>query len=162
MNTSALGVVVVVILLGLGLYAYTSTRDQTPSDPDININATRTPQRSTSTNTGTGTTSNTGATNTGTGTVAPVAKTFNVVGSSFSFDVKEMRVKQGDTVTVNFRNADGLHDWVIDEFNARTDRINAGGTDTVTFVASKKGTFEYYCSVGNHRAMGMVGKLIVE
>jgi plastocyanin len=29
-------------------------------------------------------------------------------------------------------------------------------------VADKKGTFEYYCSVGQHRALGMKGKLVVE
>ena len=57
-----------------------------------------------------------------------------------------------------------MHDWVIDEFSARAKQIQAGETDTVEFVANKKGTFEYYCSVGNgfHRQQGMVGKLIVE
>lgn len=33
---------------------------------------------------------------------------------------------------------------------------------SVTFVADETGTFEYYCSVGNHRGQGMIGKLIVE
>ena len=32
----------------------------------------------------------------------------------------------------------------------------------VEFVASIAGTFEYYCSVGEHRAKGMKGNLIVE
>jgi nitrite reductase (NO-forming) len=71
-------------------------------------------------------------------------------------------VKLGETVRINLTNEQGFHDWVIDEFNARTKQINAGQTDTVEFVADKVGTFEYYCSVGNHRQMGMIGKLIVE
>jgi len=40
--------------------------------------------------------------------------------------------------------------------------VTPGTPTSVTFVADKTGTFEYYCSVGNHRAQGMVGKLIVE
>ena len=32
----------------------------------------------------------------------------------------------------------------------------------VEFTVDKTGTFEYYCSVGQHRANGMVGNLIVE
>ena len=89
-------------------------------------------------------------------------KEFSVEGSPFVFSLKEMRVKKGDTVTVTFVNKEGMHDWVVDEFNAKTKQIKAGETDTVTFVADQTGTFEYYCSVGNHRAQGMVGKLIVE
>jgi nitrite reductase (NO-forming) len=53
------------------------------------------------------------------------------------------------------------HDFVIDELGVQSDKVNNGETATVQFVADKVGTFEYYCSVGNHRAMGMVGKLIV-
>ncbi len=90
------------------------------------------------------------------------AKMFMVNGSNFVFDVKEIRVKEGDTVTIHFMSADGFHDLVIDEFNARTEKLQTGGMSMVTFVANKKGTFEYYCSVGSHRAKGMVGKLIVE
>lgn len=89
-------------------------------------------------------------------------KTFNVTATSFVFSLKEVRVNKGDTVKINFTNSEGLHDWVIDEFNAKSLRIQAGQTSTVTFVADKTGTFEYYCSVGNHRAQGMMGKLIVQ
>lgn len=39
---------------------------------------------------------------------------------------------------------------------------SADGVTSVTFVADTLGTFEYYCSVGNHRAQGMVGNLVVE
>lgn len=89
-------------------------------------------------------------------------RTFTVEGSNFSFSLKEMRVKKGDTVKVVFTNKDGFHDWSLDEFGVATKQIPAGQSETVQFVADKAGTFEYYCSVGEHRQNGMVGKLIVE
>lgn len=89
-------------------------------------------------------------------------KVFDVEGVNFAFDVEEIRVKEGETVTVNFKSTDGFHDWVVDEFDAATARVQTGGETSVTFVASAKGEYEYYCSVGNHRAQGMVGTLIVE
>lgn len=89
-------------------------------------------------------------------------KTITIEASNFKFDLSEIRVKQGDTVKVVFNNKEGVHDFVIDEFNVRTKQISGEGTDTVEFVADKAGTYEYYCSVGQHRQMGMKGNLIVE
>jgi plastocyanin len=89
-------------------------------------------------------------------------KTFTVSAANFSFDIKEMKVKKGDTVKIDFKNNEGFHDWVIDDFSARTKQLQAGGTESISFTADKTGTFEYYCSVGQHRKFGMVGKLIVE
>lgn len=91
-------------------------------------------------------------------------QSFEIEGKPFEFSIKEIRVKEGDRVRITFKNTEGMHDWVIDEFNARTRQIQAGESETVEFVANKKGTFEYYCSVGNgyHRQQGMIGKLIVE
>lgn len=89
-------------------------------------------------------------------------KTFDVSGVPFKFNPTELRVKKGDTIKINFTNLEGLHDFVIDEFSVRTPQIKAGETASVEFVADKIGTFEYYCSVGDHRVRGMVGKLVVE
>jgi plastocyanin len=85
-----------------------------------------------------------------------------VTGKNFAFDPKEIRVKKGEKVTLVFTSEGGIHDWVVDEFNAATKQISSGESETITFTPTKAGTFEYYCSVGNHRAMGMTGKLIVE
>lgn len=107
-------------------------------------------------------------------------KEFNVVGGPFWFRVvedlnkpdqpkdsakpAEIRVKKGDVVRINFKNTEGNHDLVIDEFEAKTKQIQANQTETIEFVADQAGEFEYYCSVGNgyHRQQGMVGMLIVE
>lgn len=89
-------------------------------------------------------------------------KEFAVTATSFRFSVTEMRVKRGDTVRITLTNGGGRHDWMIDEFDAGTRILDTGESQTIEFVADKTGSFEYYCSVGNHRQMGMVGTLTVE
>ena len=87
---------------------------------------------------------------------------FMVNGDNFTFSPSSMIVKKGDTVQITFTNTEGFHDLKIDEYDVATAKLNAGGTETIEFVADKAGTFEYYCSVGSHRAMGMKGTLTVE
>jgi plastocyanin len=94
--------------------------------------------------------------------VDPEAKVFNITGRNFAFSQDEIRVRRGDTVTINFSSVGGFHDWAVDEFDARTAQVNTGQASSVTFVADTAGEFEYYCSVMNHRQAGMVGTLIVE
>lgn len=91
-------------------------------------------------------------------------KEFVLDSFEFGYDKKTITVKKGDTVTITLTNSGKMpHDWVVDEFTgAKTKQIKNGETDTITFVADTAGEFEYYCSVGQHRKQGMVGKLIVE
>lgn len=89
-------------------------------------------------------------------------KTFVIEGKPFSISPSEIVVNQNDKVKIIFKNLEGFHDLVIDEFNAGTKQINKGETDTIEFIADKKGVFEFYCSVGNHRQQGMTGSLIVK
>ena len=86
----------------------------------------------------------------------------NLTGENFNFSQDVIRVKKWDRVTVNFESTGGFHDWGVDEFDAWTGQISPGEKTSVTFVADKAGDFEFYCSVGNHRAQGMVGRLIVD
>ena len=95
------------------------------------------------------------------------AKTFNLTGVPFKFimdgiESPELRVNYGDRVRINFISTEGFHNWVVDEFNAMTQNISAGNSTYVEFIAGKRGTFEYYCSIGMHRQNGMFGKLVVE
>lgn len=89
-------------------------------------------------------------------------KEVTVSGSNFKFDPAEIRVKAGDKVKITFKNNGGIHDLRIDGLNVATKRLDSGESEAIEFTANKIGTFEYYCSVANHKAMGMVGKLIVE
>ena len=87
---------------------------------------------------------------------------FEISGKNFSFTPNVIRVKKGQKMRITFSSENGLHDWVVDEFNASTIRVNTGEEATVEFTPDEVGTFEFYCSVGQHRANGMVGTLIVE
>jgi plastocyanin len=85
-----------------------------------------------------------------------------VNGGSFYFKPNEIHVKKGQKVKITLKNDGGLHDFVIDELHVKSDRIKSGESTIIEFTPDKTGTFEYYCSVGNHRQMGMKGNLIVE
>jgi len=94
-------------------------------------------------------------------------KVFILTGENFKFIMNgvnnpDIKVKEGDKIRIEFTSTKGLHDWKIDEFNAATEKVNDGSSTSVEFVADKKGTFEYYCSVGQHRAEGMKGNFVVE
>lgn len=100
-------------------------------------------------------------------TPTPEAVLGNVVevtveGSNYKFSPAVITAKKGDTVKLVFSSSGGIHDLLIDEFGVQTSQLGEGEGEEVEFVADKIGTFEYYCSVGNHRKMGMTGKLVVE
>jgi len=94
-------------------------------------------------------------------TTSSLVKMLAVSGKNFSFTPSTLTVKKGDAVTITFTNTDGFHDLKIDQFNVATKRIGEGQSEEVSFIADTAGSFEYYCSVGNHRAMGMKGTLTV-
>jgi plastocyanin len=100
--------------------------------------------------------------NVGVGVSTGAVKEFTVEGSNFKFIPATLTVKKGDTVKIVFKNSGGFHDWVLDGYpNVKTKQIQGGSQETITFVADKAGKFEYYCSVGTHRQMGMKGTLTV-
>lgn len=88
-------------------------------------------------------------------------KEFTVEGSPFKFVPNVLTVNQGDTVKIVFKNVGGMHDFVIDELGIKTKVLQSGDSETVEFIADKKGTYQFYCSVANHKAMGMTGTLAV-
>ena len=92
----------------------------------------------------------------------PKSVTVDLTGENFKYSQDEIRVKKWQEVTINFTSTGGFHDWVVDEFDATTSRVSEWETTSITFTADAVGEFEYYCSVGNHRAEWMIGKLIVE
>ncbi len=89
-------------------------------------------------------------------------KEFTVTGESFKFTPNTLSVNKGDKVKVTFKNAGGMHNFVIDELNVKSKVLQGGQEEVIEFTADKSGTFEFYCSVGNHRAMGMKGTLEVK
>lgn len=159
MNTKVIiGCIVAVIVIALGVLLYKTgaptagptpspTQDQTDQNPqavDVNVNV-EVPTTPTATTT----------------VQAGQTKSFTVTGSNFSFTPSTLTVNKGDKVKITFVNSGGTHDFKIDEFSVATKKISGGSRDVVEFTADKSGTFEFYCSVGSHRAMGMKGTLTV-
>lgn len=152
-NTVLLAVIIILIIVGVIVYAasdsaapaspdaYPGQNMQDDSADDVAIVTTN----STTTST----------------TTLPSVVNLKVSGKNYSFTPSTLTVKKGDTVRIMFENAGGTHDFKIDEFSVKTAQLADGQSQTVEFTASKAGTFEYYCSVGNHRAMGMKGTLTV-
>ncbi len=89
-------------------------------------------------------------------------KEITVTNDGFDFIPREIRVNLGDRIRLTYENGGGFHDWVLDEFDAATSQFSGGQSETIEFEADEAGTFEFYCSVGNHRAQGMWGNFIVE
>jgi plastocyanin len=85
-----------------------------------------------------------------------------VLGSNFAFAPSVITVNQGEKIRLIFKNTGGNHDWRVDELSVATKVIRGGEQDIVEFIPDKKGTFEFYCSVGAHRQMGMKGTITVQ
>ncbi|MFW5828559.1 MAG: plastocyanin/azurin family copper-binding protein [Alkalispirochaeta sp.] len=88
-------------------------------------------------------------------------KEITVQNDRLSYVQSEIRVNEGDTIRLTFENTGGRHDWVLDEFDAATDVINGGDSQTIEFTADEAGEYEFYCSVPGHRQAGMWGTFIV-
>lgn len=174
MNKNVIIAVVAIIVVGGGVLFITSSKmakSPSPSQSQNTTTPTPTPSITTLDPDGDGdiheetpATSTTSITPTVTPTPATTTasvKEFTVTGSNFKFDPSTITVKKGDKVKITFVNSAGFHDWVLDGY-AKTKQINGGAQEVVEFTADKAGSFEYYCSVGQHRAQGMKGTLIVQ
>lgn len=88
-------------------------------------------------------------------------KEFIISGQNFSFSPSLIAVKKGDKVKITFKNTSGFHDFKIDAYGLATKQSKSPYQEVLEFTTDKAGSFEYYCSVGSHRAMGMKGTLQV-
>lgn len=92
-------------------------------------------------------------------------ETIDVAMSAFKYDPNVIKATAGSTITLNLQSADMPHDFVIDELNVQSSQLLAGETETIEVVIPQSAagqSYEFYCSVGNHREQGMVGTLMVE
>ncbi|MCA9390461.1 cupredoxin domain-containing protein [candidate division WWE3 bacterium] len=88
-------------------------------------------------------------------------KEFTIEAGSFYYTPNMIEVQKGDTVRIIIESVDMMHDFTLDAFGVQTPVTPAGSSNTVEFVADTIGSFEFYCSVGQHRQLGQVGTLIV-
>lgn len=85
-----------------------------------------------------------------------------MTAEQFSFSPSSITVNMGDTVKLHIKSVDVPHGFSLPEFGV-TKTLSAGKTTDIEFVASKKGTFTFTCSVqcgSGHN--GMDGTLVVQ
>lgn len=155
-----IAVIVVLVAIG-GFLAWNNmskVNNQMMSEQQQTQPVVTTPSMSTDTNQGT----SSSMMNTASDSAQGAVKEFVVDGSNFKFSPSTLTVNKGDNVKITFKNLQGTHDFVIDELGVKTPTITAGKDEVVNFVADEAGSFKYYCSVGNHRAQGMEGTLVVK
>jgi uncharacterized cupredoxin-like copper-binding protein len=112
----------------------------------------------------------------------------SIQASEFRFEPATIEVMAGQQVTVMMQNMGTVeHDFVIQDIPVEAMAAEseaegeghtmpgmgtemepavhmgamAGMSDSVAFVPTKPGMYEFYCAVAGHREAGMVGSLIV-
>ena len=103
-----------------------------------------------------------GQDDTGTASDASETKEFNIVARQWNFNPDTITVNEGDTVVLNIESIDVTHGFAISAFGIN-ERLSPGNNVRVEFVADRKGSFSFFCTVqcgsGHTR---MRGTLIVE
>jgi plastocyanin len=91
-------------------------------------------------------------------------KTIQVKETDFKLDPAKVTVASTGSVTFEATN-DGQVDHALEiEGNGveeKSGTISPGSSEKVTVDLSKAGTYEMYCPIGNHRAMGMEATVVV-
>lgn len=92
--------------------------------------------------------------------VAPGARTIEVSGTSFEYDMPTIEATVGEDIEISLTADDVEHDFIIDEFEAHVS-AEPGEAASGGFTASEAGEYTFYCSVPGHRDEGMEGTLVV-
>ena len=86
-----------------------------------------------------------------------------VIATEYTFSPNTLSLTKGQKVILTFKNMGRMpHDFVVDELGIRTKTIQGGQSDTIEFTPNEAGIFGFYCSVSNHRLLGMEGSLEVK
>ena len=104
--------------------------------------------------------------------LAPLAgHVIDVAADMSGFDLKSIRLKVGEPVTLRLRSLDnshhtdggGQHQWAVDELGLNVIAPPLG-TNAITFTPDRPGTYTYYCDIccGGRANPTMQGTLIVE
>lgn len=147
-NPLMIGGIIVVVLLLIGGYLLTKRKSTESVSSEVmgetQEDATPTPKATSSAVDETG------------------AQVITVEAGSYYYKPNVIKVKVGQKIKLVMNSVDMAHNFNIDELNVHLPITREGNSNSVVFTADQAGTFEYYCSVANHRQLGQVGKLIVE
>jgi len=87
-----------------------------------------------------------------------------IVTENFRFTPSQITARAGQTLRILVNNQEGTHDLVIDGLNVATVLLAPGQSEVIELTIPEDAagqTYEFHCSVGTHRQMGMVGTIIV-
>ena len=103
---------------------------------------------------------------TGEETQASVDRTITISGGpGVTYNTSEVDVEAGETVRFVYTHEGGRHDLVLEENGQRvagTEVLTTeGATDSFTYTFEEGGSYQFYCSVGTHRAQGMEGDIVL-
>lgn len=85
------------------------------------------------------------------------AEALTATEQDFSISLSEDKLKAGSYTITVVNNGSATHDLAVEEngtTKATSDKVPPGGKTTLT-VDLDAGQYTFYCSIGNHRAMGM-------
>jgi plastocyanin len=88
---------------------------------------------------------------------AAAAQAITATEQDFSISLSEDHLKAGSYTITVVNNGSATHDLAVEEngtTKAKSDKVSPGGKTTLT-VDLDAGKYVFYCSVSNHRAMGM-------
>lgn len=93
--------------------------------------------------------------------MAAQERTFRIEARQFAYSPSELSVNSGDIVTIQFVSMDVVHGLYVDGYDISVE-ADPGQTKTLTFIASRPGSFRFRCNV-TCGAMHpfMIGKLTV-
>ncbi len=155
-------VIIIVVLIVLGALFFVGKGNKAQAPEPLTNSQVETPVTSDTSAQGVGLEEKPLNQNSGVAADVNGVKEFMVSGQNFSFTPNVINVNKGDKVRIVFKNTAGFHDFKIDEFGIASQTTKAPYQEILEFTANKVGSFVYYCSVSNHRAMGMFGTLNVK
>lgn len=86
-----------------------------------------------------------------------------VEGYEYYFSPSKLSLKAGEKVKITFRNNGVLpHNLTITDLGIASKTIGPKQMTSLEFTAQKSGSFSMFCSVGNHRALGMEGDVRID
>jgi heme/copper-type cytochrome/quinol oxidase subunit 2 len=93
--------------------------------------------------------------------IAAQERTFRIQAGQFAYSPAELKVNPGDRVNIQLVSTDVVHGLYIDGYDISME-ADPGQTKTLTFIASKPGSFRFRCNVtcGTMHPF-MIGKLTV-
>jgi plastocyanin len=90
------------------------------------------------------------------------APNIRVAGSEFSFNPREVRLRSGETVNIEFENRGMMfHTLTVGELGLDL-RANGGDSISGSLRPQRPGTYPFLCSVPGHADAGMRGTISVE